>query len=102
MKTRLDLREDLLAIEGVTRLYWQPPPTVQMKYPCVLYKLDGEYTRFGDNRRYAEKNRYQLIVVDPNPDSNIADNILHTLPYCRFDRRYTADNLNHTVLTLFY
>jgi hypothetical protein len=41
------------------------------------------------------------MVIDRNPDSELPDKVIE-LPLCKFDRFYTADNLNHTVFTLFF
>lgn len=47
------------------------------------------------------KKRYQVTVVDKNPDSVIHEKVLK-LPLCKFDRHYNKDNLNHDVYTLYF
>ena len=101
MGQRLELQEILLAILETDQVYFQPPPNVNMDYPCIVYRRDYELTRFADDRPYSRKKRYQVTVIDRNPDSAIPDKIAE-LPLCIYDRFYTAENLNHDVFKLFF
>ena len=92
-----DILEEKLGIP----VYFQPPPTIMMSYPCVVYKLDNEDVKYADNYRYAQKQRYLLILIDQNPDSEYF-NKLEELRYCSFNRFYTADNLNHWAFNLYF
>lgn len=82
-------------------VYFQPPPDAQMQYPCIRYRRDDADTKFADNKPYGRKKRYQVTVIDPDPDSPIPDQIA-TLPLCSFDRFFTADNLNHDVYNVYF
>jgi hypothetical protein len=101
MAQRLDLQEVLVEILDSKNVYFQPPPTVQLKYPCIIYKRDDENTDFADNRPYSKKKRYQITVIDSDPDSEIPDKVSE-LPLCVYDRFYTAEKLNHDVYKLFF
>ena len=101
MGTRLGLQQILVGILGSNNVYFQPPPSIQMNYPCIIYRRDYAETFFSGNKPYFLQTRYLVTVVDKNPDSLIPDKIAK-LPMCLFDRFYTADNLNHTVYKLFY
>ena len=101
MAPRLDLQALLVTILGSDNVYFQPPPTLKLEYPCIIYKRDQVRTRFANNLPYKRKKRYQITVVDQNPDSDIPDRV-GELPMCSHDRFYTADNLNHDVYTLFF
>lgn len=101
MAQRLELQEVLREILGSDQVYFQPPPTVKMVYPCIVYKRDYQLTQFADDRPYSLKKRYQVTVIDENPDSVIPDKVAE-LPLCIFDRFFTADNLNHDVFKLFF
>jgi hypothetical protein len=82
-------------------VYFQPPPTVKMVYPCIVYRRDNANTRFAGDKPYKRMTRYQVTIIDRDPDSSICDKIAD-LPMCIFDRFYTADNLNHDVFKLFF
>ena len=101
MGTRLQLQTLLEALLGSRNVYFQPPSTVKMKYPCIVYSLSDIDTKFADNIPYSNKRRYQLTAIDPNPDSVIPDK-LALLPMCIFDRSYTSDNLNHYVFNIYF
>lgn len=101
MALRQDLHDILVALPGVTKVYFQPPVNVQLVYPCIVYKRDSGFTRHADNQPYTRYLRYQVTVIDRNPDSAIPSEVAQ-LPSCEFDRFYTADDLNHDVFTLFF
>lgn len=101
MAPRLDLQVLLEGILGSRNVYFQPPATVKMKYPCIIYKRDSVNTDFADDKPYKLKKRYQVTVVDTSPDSDIPGKVA-ALPLCSYDRFYTADNLNHDVYNLFF
>lgn len=101
MAPRSQLHTLLKVVLGSDNVYFQPPSTLTMSYPCIIYKRDDVDTDFADNRPYKHKKRYQITVVDRDPDSTIPD-LVGQLPYCVFDRFYTADNLNHDVYQLFF
>ena len=44
MAPRLDLQKLLVELLGSDNVYFQPPPSVQMNYPAIVYKLDDEKT----------------------------------------------------------
>lgn len=101
MAPRLELHALLKSIPGVKDAYFQPPGTEKMQYPCILYPLDDVLTKFADNRPYSHTTRYQVTVIDRNPESKIRDHIA-ALPMCTFSRFYTADGLNHFVYNLYF
>lgn len=101
MAPRLELHSILVDILGSKNVYFQPPPTLKMSYPCIVYKRDYSDTSFADDKPYIQVKRYQLTVIDRDPDSEIPDKVAK-LPKCAFDRFYTADNLNHDVFKLFF
>lgn len=101
MKDRKQLHEILCGILGSRNCYFSPPANLQMKYPCILYEHSNTDGDFADNQMYLKRKRYTVTVIDPDPDSRIAENLLD-LPYCTSDRNFQSDNLNHFIFTLFY
>lgn len=99
MGKRLDLQSIL---ESITRnVYFQPPTNIQMSYPCIVYRRSNAKTSFAGNKPYTNDKRYQIMVIDKDPDSLILDKIA-LLPTCVFERHYTAENLNHDIYNLYY
>lgn len=72
-----------------------------MKYPAIIYNRSYEKITHADNLPYIHQKRYTVMVVDYDPDSTIPDRIAE-IPTASFDRSYTADNLHHTVYTIYY
>lgn len=101
MGQRTDLQILLKSILETDNVYFQPPPTIQMVYPCIVYRRDQANTIFAGDKPYQYRKRYQVIVIDRDPDSAIPAKVA-ALPMCIFDRFYTADNLNHDVFNLFF
>lgn len=101
MNRRLELHEILCEVLGTRQVYFQPPESIKMKYPAIVYSRSDIPTEFANNNPYIQSQAYEVIVIDPNPDSAIVEKISQ-LPKCRFDRHYASDNLNHDVFTLIY
>lgn len=96
---RLQLQAVLEAI--TPNVYFQPPPSLAMVYPCIVYNRDFSNTQFADNLPYRRKKRYQVTIIDQNPDSVIPDKVAD-LPMCLFERHFTAGNLHHDVYNIYF
>lgn len=99
MATRLELDALLRATLNSSNVYFQPPPSVRMKYPAIVYNRNGIPAEHADNMVYKTENQYQIIAIDPDPDSELPDKI-KWLPRTRFANFYTSDNLNHWAFTI--
>ncbi len=100
MASRLELHGKLL--EFVSNAYFQPPSDIQLVYPCIIYNKTDKFKEFSNNGIYITLQEYNLTVIDEDPDSLIADDIESGLQYCSINQYYTADELNHITLTLYY
>ena len=98
---RIELHNVLVDVLGSKHVYFQPPSTVKMDYPCIVYRRNSVQTIFGDDSLYHRRTRYQVMVIDANPDSEIPDKVAR-LSLCSFDRHYTSNNLNHDVYNIYY
>lgn len=101
-KTRLMLQDQLERLLGSTNVYFSPPSGLRMNYPCIRYELTNADSDSADNIPYIFHKRYSLTYIDKDPDSDIPDQILFSLPYCSLDRCYRADKLYHHVYTLYW
>lgn len=99
---RLELDQILRDLLGSGNVYFQPPESVKLKYPCVIYSRQTGDSEYADNSTYKFFYRYQIIYIDRNPDSDFPVNLLKTLPMAVYDRHYTMDNLNHDVVNVYY
>lgn len=100
MQRRPFLQAILESAPGNPHVYFQPPPSVQMIYPAIVYSRSHIEVKQANNQPYIIVPGYNVTVIDKNPDSAIVGYVA-ALPKCKFDRHYTADNLNHDVFTIF-
>ena len=102
MKTRLSLQNELEELLGARRVYFQPPESIKMSYPCFVYYLNDINTQFANNRAYINKRSYTITYIDKNPDADMPDRMLEHFPQCTLDRTYSAQGLHHFVFDLIY
>lgn len=86
---------------GIGHTYFNPGPTTKFVYPCVVYSRDEVSPKYADDSVYGIDYRYQLILIDRDPDSPFVEK-LALLPMCRFVRHYLSDNLSHDVFRIYY
>lgn len=101
MGSRLEFQTLLEGLLGSDSVYFQPPPTIQMVYPCILYQRSRVRTTHADNGPYSLRKEYTVTVIDANPDSSIPDKLAN-LSTASHDRHFKADNLNHDVFTIYF
>lgn len=102
MSNRLKLHEQLVQILGTRNVYFQPPESINLNYPCIIYERDNINTNFADNKPYFSRDRYNVTVIDKDPDSSISERLLGNFSLCGFSRHYISDNLNHNTFILYY
>lgn len=101
MEKRLKLHEMLCSLLGSRNVYFQPPESVRMQYPAIVYGRDGINNTYADDGPYTSRVRYFVTLIDLDPDSLLVKKMA-SIPYCRYDRHYESDNLNHDVFTLYF
>ena len=101
MANRLDLQILLENLLGSRNVYFQPPESVKMNYPAIVFGLDDIKNTHADDRVYSSRKRYWIVLIDKNPDSSFVDMITQ-LPICQFDRHYHSENLNNWRFLLYF
>lgn len=100
-RSRKTLGNLIKTVSECEHVYFQPPSNTRMSYPCVIYKLSSGDTTFANDKPYVFKKRYEITVIDENPDSLIPDKIAQ-LESCIMDRHFVSDNLNHWAFYLYF
>jgi hypothetical protein len=95
------LHDDLVELLGSESVYFQPPEDGSMTYPCIVYERDDSSVQHADNAPYRMHLRYQVTLIDRNPDSDVVDKLL-ALPLCSFSRHFATSGLNHDVFVLYH
>lgn len=98
---RVELQRMLEGLLGTRNVYFQPPTGMKLQYPCIVYHLDTANDVHASDRIYRRLYRYSLTYITKNPEDPMRDTI-DNLQYCRFDRFFASDNLNHFVYTIYY
>lgn len=100
MASRLDLQAILEAILGTREVYFQPPESMKISYPAIVYSRNEIRNRSANNKVYIQRDMYQITVIDSNPESQYV-RAVSQLPTARYVRHFTKDNLNHDVFTIY-
>lgn len=101
MPSRLELHTVLEKVLGSPNVYFQPPMSLEMDYPAIVYGLEDIENTFADDGVYLSQRKYSVTVIDGDPDSEIVGRVA-ALPSCRYNRHFEADNLNHDVFILHF
>ncbi|MFQ9446448.1 MAG: hypothetical protein ACLR4A_02880 [Christensenellales bacterium] len=82
MGRRVDLHQVFETILGSKNVYFQPPESVKLKYPCIIYDLSKLPVQHADDKPYLMGRGYDGILIDANPDTPLLDK-LRKLPFLR-------------------
>ena len=101
MADRKGLHNRLVEILGSRNVYFNPPETIKLQYPCIIYNLDNKELVKADNENYLKRNYYNVTLIHPDP-VNIIQDMIMDLPYCKFTSFYSVDDLNHYRYQIYY
>ena len=101
MASRLELQTKLEELLESRNVYYQPPETVTLEYPAIVYSKNNIRNVHANDAVYKSDKQYTLTVIAKKPDNPVIDELLK-LPYCSYDRNFKSDNLYHDVLTLYF
>lgn len=82
-------------------VYYEPPSSIQMSYPCIVYHYTNDRDDYADNKRYFANKQYTVTVMDPDEDSLLAERV-KDIPYCSLASRYSTEGLTYWVYTLYF
>ena len=80
-------------------VYYQPPESLKLNYPAILYSRERIDPKYADNIVYLQSRGYRIVVIDKDPDSEIVDAV-SKLPGCRYDSNYKKDGFNYDVFSI--
>lgn len=102
MDKRLELHAKLVELIGNNNVYFQPPASVLLSYPCVIYSVGNGSTKRADNTVYNYVNSYEITFIFKRPNIGIIEQVMRALPMCTPTRMYASDNLNHYAFSVYY
>lgn len=97
---REQLQVELEELLGSRNVYFQPPPSLRMAYPAIVYSRDRIVSRNANNEIYKTDVGYLVTVIDEDPDSEIVER-LSKFRNASGHRHYESDGLNHDTFTIY-
>lgn len=102
MASRLAVHQFLEGVLGCTNVYFNPPESIAMKYPAIVYSKDAIELNHANNHQYRKFKRYSVEIIDGDPESIIGETLLEEAEMASFNSHFKAENLNHEVFTLYF
>ena len=99
-----DLRDQLYLIHDTENVYYDPPESIRMDFPCFRFELNNLDVKHADNKAYSKKPRWAVTYItrDIEEIEQVAEEMLEHFKYCNFDTSFRADNLEHAVFNLYF
>lgn len=99
-QSRLKLQMILEGALGSKNVYFQPPESMKLKYPCIVYSISSGDTIYASNLPYKFSICYQITFMSRDPDDETKDKIA-MLPMCRYDRAFKSEDMNHDIFKIY-
>lgn len=80
---------------------FQPDEESKITYPHLVYTRDPAYVKHADNIKYFRKDKYEVKLIDRDPDSPVFDELANR-PLCSHKASFVVDGLNHFVFDLYH
>ena len=100
-QNRVKLHHMLEDILGSKNVYYDPPESFKLKYPCIVYYLDGFNDLPADNQTYIRMRRYNMTYITTDSEDPIAEK-LADIRYCTLSRPFAVSDLFHFAYVLYY
>lgn len=100
-RTRLELHEALVEFLGSENVYFRPPESIKLKYPCIIYNPKSGDSQYADNKTYVFHRSYDIQIIHKEADTDLVERFAFTFSKARFDRSFKTDNLNHDNFVLY-
>jgi len=97
---RIKLHNELL--EFSDNVYFQPPESLRMNYPCIVYSKAGDFETQANDGYYIGMKEYDLTLIGYSPDSELPEEIRDHFRMCSITQYYVTDSLQHVKLKLYY
>lgn len=98
---RRELHAKLVEILGSNNVYYQPPESIKLKYPCIVYFRSTIPTKRADNRMYKADFTYTITLIGTEPQNPTILKLLMVFDNIKQDRTFITNGLYHDVFTLY-
>ena len=102
MRSRQTLQDKLEKILGTGAVYFQPPESKTLTYPCIVFELNDTDVTSADNRRFITYDRYHIKHLYKSINNCLKNTILDSFDYISHDNQMKVDGLYNDDFTLYY
>ena len=99
---RFLLQNQLETLLGLDHVYFNPPESISLVYPCLIYTLSNKLVNSADDKMYKKMDRYELTYIHIDPDDLFVDSLLSNFNYIKFDRQAIVKNVYNDYLILYF
>lgn len=82
------------ALNEKPSVYFQPPDSAKLSYPCFIYSYSDVNVLHSDGDAYLKSEEYVVKYITKKADPKMFDALLRLNSF-RFDRHYLGDGLHH-------
>lgn len=97
--SRLKLQKTLENIMGKDKVYYCPPSTLKMTYPCIVYSKANIDATTANDTMYVLHDRYNVTLISRTPDDPRIRQLL-SLQGASYSNGYISDGLCHDVVSI--
>lgn len=102
MDNRLELQAKLEAVIGNKNVYFQPPASIKLTYPCVIYSIGNGEAKRANDKLYMYTHNYEVLFICKKPTISMIERMMNEFQMCNMTRTYTSDNLHHYVFNIYF
>lgn len=99
--SRMKVYNKLRDILGSDNVYFQPPETVKMSYPCFRYTRSSGNSNYANNETYHFTPQYEVTYISRDPAPSIITDVLEGFQMASYNRHFVIDNLYHDVFIIY-
>lgn len=99
---RAQLNAKLVEILGSGNVYFEPPESVKLQFPCIVYERSAGDTDFANNMPYRFQVRYEITAISRQADNPVIGKLAMSLPSILYNRHFVTDGLHHDVFSVYY
>lgn len=96
---RILLHEKLVNI--CPNVYFQPPSSIKIKYPAIIYSYTDTESIHADNRNYLNFPNVTLTLIENYPEPDLVFKVLDNISGTKHTQSYVLNGLNYSIVELY-
>lgn len=99
-KNRIELHHQLEQSFGV-KAYYQPPESMKLTYPCVVYSFETFNTRNANNMPFVINERYKVSYLHKNVDDSRCKAVLRDFDKITHTQHYVTNGVYNDIYYIY-